>query len=213
MKNNIVIVITFILCILTFSNYCFAGYYYSGISNTAPVAYINEMSAVFYEHPICERAVCHSIAWVTLWDKSVSNQYVEAGIGYSPRFNCPVNKSIGLWWATKQFPYGEKIACVKKGTLVNVGIIKLQKKEQVLISWKYGLFKHSVVVNTPNWINKPGIHPTKLEVYSNNNIAPSPVHAIIYPMPLFIQDTQIIYEQSYPYIPIWKNNIFEIYYK
>lgn len=177
-------------------------YYYTGVSNTAQVAYVSQAQMRMDAHPTCLRAKCHAIAWTALWDVGAghSNQYVEVGVGYSPRFRCPKNASVALWWASPQMLAGAREACVPKGTTVVVSVERVDGDAQVLATWQWNDRKISRWIDTPGWLIGPGIHPTKIEVYSfYDNITPGPVSLTVSDVPLFPQDTEAFLLQTAPY--------------
>ena len=68
-----------------------------------------------------------------LWDAGAghSNQYVEVGIGHSPR-TCPKKVPVKLRWASPQVLGGATVHCVPKGTEVIVTSQREDAKEGVL---------------------------------------------------------------------------------
>lgn len=177
-------------------------YYYTGVSNTAQVAYVSQAQMRMDAHPTCLRNKCHALVWTALWDVGAghSDQYVEVGIGYSPRFRCPRKASVALWWATPQMPAGAAEGCVPKGTEVVVTAERVDGDERVLATWQWKGGKISRWVETPGWLVGPGIHPTKIEVYSHyDNETPRPVSLSVSNVHLFPQDTQAFLQQASPY--------------
>jgi hypothetical protein len=180
-------------------------YYYTGTQNTAQVAYDSQARMRMDAHPTCRRRKCHAIAWTALWDVGVgrSNQYVEVGIGYSPRFRCPKNASVALWWASPQMPAGQREACVPKGTEVVVTAQRVDGDDRVLATWEWKRGKVSRWIDTPGWVNGPGIHPAKIEIYSyTNNATPGPVSLEVSNVYLFAQDTKALLQQTAPYYAV-----------
>ena len=180
-------------------------YYYTGVSNTAQVAYVSQARFRMDAHPQCRRGKCHAIAWTALWDTGAghSNQYVEVGVGYSPRFNCPKNAPVALWWASPQMPAGQDEYCVPKGTAVVVTAQREDGHEGVLATWEWTGGRVSHWVDTPGWLVGPGIHPTKIEVYSAyDNVPPGPVSLAVSDVHLFAQDTNASLQQTAPYYAV-----------
>jgi len=180
-------------------------YYYTGVSNTAQVANASQAQIRMDAHPTCLRSKCHAIAWTALWDVGAghSNQYVEVGIGYSPRFRCPKNASVALWWASPQMPAGAGEACVSKGTEVVVTAERVDGDERVFATWEWKGGKVSRWIDTPGWVKGPGIHPTKVEVYSYyDNATPGPVSLTVSDVYLFSQDTKAFLQQTAPYYAV-----------
>lgn len=183
----------------------FAGqYYYAGITRTGEVT---ETSADFvvYEHLYCQKTECHSLIWQVLWDTQESNQYVEAGIGYSPRFTkCTGYTSVALWYASPRYPYGESLFCIPKGTKVHISSIKDKYKPYVHITYEFFYKKQqkiTVSVYTPQWYNTPGIHPVKVEIYSKYENIFYPINIAVENISLFFpQDQNVILQHTYPYI-------------
>jgi hypothetical protein len=180
-------------------------YYYTGVGNTAQVAYASQAQIRMDAHPTCLRSKCHAIAWTALWDVGAghSNQYVEVGIGYSPRFRCPKNAAVALWWASPQMPAGQREACVPKGTRVVVTAERVDGDERVLATWEWTGGKVSQWIDTPGWVKGPGIHPTKIEVYSYyDNATPRPVSLTVSDVYFFSQDTKAFLQQTAPYLAV-----------
>jgi hypothetical protein len=201
-------------CLLLFSVTPAHAYVYSytGVSNTAQVAYASQAHMRMDEHPTCLRAKCHALGWTVLWDVGAghSKQYVEAGIGYSPRFLCPQNASVALWWASPQIPAGVREACVPKGTTVVVSVERVDGDEWVLATWQWDDRKLSRWIATPGWVNGPGVHPTKIEVYSYyNNVTPGPVSLAVSQVTLFPQDTDAFLQQTAPYLAVPDSTLTE----
>lgn len=176
-------------------------YYYTGVSNTAKVAYASQARLRMDATPNCLKGKCHAIAWTALWDagKGSSNQYVEVGIGYSPRV-CPKNAPVKLWWASPQLPGSATIGCVPKGTEVVVTAQHEDGYEGVLATWEWAGQRTSQWVDTPGWSVGPGIHPTKIEIYSYyDNVTPGPVSLSVSNVLLYDQDTKVVLQQTAPY--------------
>ncbi|MBM4257348.1 MAG: hypothetical protein FJ147_15810 [Deltaproteobacteria bacterium] len=179
-------------------------YYYTGVSETAKVAYASQARLRMDAHPKCLRGKCHAIAWTVLWDpgKGRSNQYVEAGIGYSPRA-CPTNTPVKLWWASPQKPSGVNVGCVRKGTEVVVTVQREDGHEGVLATWEWNDKRISQWVETPGWTEGPGIHPTKIEIYSHyDSVTPGPVSLSVSDVLMFEQDTKAFLHQTAPYYAV-----------
>ena len=176
-------------------------YYYTGVSNTAKVAYASQAHLRMDEVPKCLKGKCHAIAWTVLWDAGAdrSNQYVEVGIGYSPR-SCPKNAPVKLWWASPQVPDSATVSCVPKGTEVVVTAQREDGHEGVLATWEWAGGHISQWVDTPGWSVGPGIHPTKIEVYSYyDSVTPGPLSLSVSDVVLYEQDTNVALQQTAPY--------------
>lgn len=176
-------------------------YYHTGVSNTARVAHATQARLRMDEHPKCLKGKCHAIAWTVLWDAGTghSNQYVEVGIGYSPRA-CPRKTPVKLWWASPQMPTSATVACVPKGTEVVVTAQREDGKEGVWATWEWPGGRISRWVDTPGWIAGPGIHPTKVEIYSYyDSLTPGPVSLSVAEVLLYDQDTAASLDQAAPY--------------
>jgi hypothetical protein len=179
-------------------------YYYTGVSNTAKVAYDSQARLRMDAHPKCLKGKCHAIAWTALWDAGTgrSNQYVEVGIGYSPRV-CPKNAPIKLWWASPQVPAGANVGCVPKGTEVVVTAQREDGHEGVLATWEWAGRRISQWVDTPGWSVGPGIHPTKIEIYSHyDSVTPGPVSLSVSDVLLYEEDTKAFLQQTAPYYAV-----------
>ncbi len=176
-------------------------YYYTGVSNTAQVAYASQARLRMDAHPKCSRGKCHVLAWTALWDvgASHSNQYVEVGIGYSPK-TCPKKTPVKLWWASPQVPGSALVSCVRKGTEVIVTAQREDGHEGVLATWEWDGGRISQWVDTPGWSVGPGIHPTKIEVYSYyDSVTPGPISLLVRDVLLYEQDTNATLQQTAPY--------------
>jgi hypothetical protein len=177
-----------------------AQYYYTGVSKTAKVAYTTEARLRMDAHPKCKSISCHAIAWTALWDAGGTGQYVEVGIGYSDRARCGKNTSVALWWASPQRPAGVFIGCVAKGTDVLVSATRSDGEEGVTATWEWEGGKVTRWVPTPGWVTGPGIHPTKIEVYSaRDRWIPGPVSLFVSDVRLYAEDTEAFLQQTAPY--------------
>ncbi len=176
-------------------------YYYTGVSQTTQVAYLSQARMQMDAHPKCKVGICHAIAWTVLWDVNATGQYVEAGIGYFPHARCKKKVSVALWWASPQKPSGVPVGCVPKGTEVKVTVYREDGEEGVLATWEWDGGEVSRWIETPGWIVGPGIHPTKIEVYSSNeHVQPSPVSLTVSEVLLYNQDTEVFLQQTPPYL-------------
>jgi hypothetical protein len=176
-------------------------YYYTGASETAQVAYLSQARMRMDAHPKCKGDSCHVLAWTVLWDANATSQYVEAGIGYVSRFQCPKKASVGLWWASPQSPSGTRVACVPKGTEVKVTVYREDGAAGVLATWEWEGGEVSQWIDTPGWIVGPGIHPTKIEVCSTKDeVTPSPVSMTVSDVQFYNADTQVFLQQTPPYV-------------
>lgn len=176
-------------------------YYYTGASQTAQVAYLSQARMRMDTHPKCKVSLCHAIAWTALWDVNTTGQYVEAGIGYFPHARCKKNTSVALWWASPQSPYGTAVGCVLRGTEVKVTIYREDGEAGVLATWEWDGGEVSKWIDTPGWIVGPGIHPTKIEVYSyKDHETPRPVSITVSDVLLYSEDTQVFLQQTPPYV-------------
>lgn len=176
-------------------------YYYTGVSNTAKVAHNSQARLRMDAHPQCLKGKCHAIAWTALWDAGTgrSNQYVEVGIGYSPRV-CPKKAPVKLWWASPQVPAGANVGCVPKGMEVVVTAQREDGYEGVLVTWEWADGRISQWVETPGWSVGPGIHPTKIEIYSYyDSVTPGPVSLSVSDVLLYEQDAKAFLQQTAPY--------------
>ncbi len=176
-------------------------YYYTGVSNTAKVAYASQVRLRMDAYPKCLKGKCHAIAWTALWDAGAgsSNQYVEVGIGYSPR-TCPKRAPIKLWWASPQVPGGVTVGCVRKGTEVEVTVQREDGYEAVLATWEWAGGRISQWVDTPGWLVGPGIHPTKIEIYSYyDSVTPGPVSLSVFDIQSNPQYAAGYLQQTAPY--------------
>jgi len=176
-------------------------YYYTGVSNTAKVAYASLARLRMDAVPKCLKGKCHALAWTALWDAGAghSNQYVEVGIGHSPR-TCPKNAPVKLWWASPQVPGGATVNCVPKGTEVIVTAQREDGKEGVLATWEWPGGRISHWVDTPGWSVGPGVHPTKIEVYSYyDSVTPRPISLSVADVLIYEQDIDAFLQQTAPY--------------
>jgi len=187
---------------LVFSLPAEAGtYYYTGVSQTAQVSYLSQARMRMDAHPKCKVGICHAIAWTVLWDVHATGQYVEAGIGYFPHARCKKNTSVALWWASPQKPSGVPIGCVPKGMDVKVTVYREDGEAGVLATWEWDGGEVSRWIDTPSWIFGPGIHPTKIEVYSlNEHVQPSPVSMTVSEVLLYNEETEVFLQQTPPYV-------------
>ena len=178
-----------------------ATYYYTGMSETAQVAHLSQARMRMDAHPKCKGNSCHVLAWTVLWDANATGQYVEAGIGYASRFQCPKKASVGLWWASPQSLYGTRVGCVPRGTEVKVTVYREDGAAGILATWEWDGGEVSQWIDTPGWIVGPGIHPTKIEVCSNKDRnTPSPVSMTISDVLLYNEDAQVVLQQTPPYM-------------
>ncbi len=150
----------------------FALYFYSGIANTPQSAYHTEATFRMGERPTCAYNQCHTVAWTVLWDRGRSGQFVEAGVGYIPRFQC---EGTSLWVATPQTPGGEEVACVPSNTWIAVYIDKRNGEALATVWWFWQDNHIDKTIELPNWVNGPGISPTKVEIYTSGKLV-YPVH-------------------------------------
>jgi hypothetical protein len=145
------------------------GYHYVGLSQTAPVAHANRAVMTLHAKPQpCQW--CHVMGWVVLWDADATGQWAEAGIGYSAWMSD--GEKVSLWWASSEQDTGVAIDAVPFGTAVAVAMRKEDGEEEVRVvwSWRDGQGKQQVRVHaipTPGWKTGPGIHPTKIEIYTD----------------------------------------------
>ena len=175
-------------------------YYYTGVSETAQVAYLSQARMRMDAHPKCKGNSCHVLAWTVLWDANATGQYVEAGIGYASRFECPKKASVGLWWASPQSLSGTVVGCVPRGTDVKVTVYREDGAAGVLALWQWEGGEVSQWIETPGWIVGPGIHPTKIEVCSSKeSVTPSPVSMTVSDVQFYNEDTQVFLQQTPPY--------------
>ena len=197
---NIAHCLLFVFCALP-STAEAVTYYYTGASETAQAAYLSQARMRMDAHPKCKGNSCHVLAWTVLWDANVTGQYVEAGIGYASRFQCPKKASVGLWWASPQSLYGTAVGCVPRGTEVKVTVYREDGAAGVLATWEWDGGEVSQWIDTPGWIVGPGIHPTKIEVLSNkDHVTPSPVSMTVSDVLLYNEDTQVFLQQTPPYV-------------
>ena len=210
--NDILMCVCCALVTVIFTKQCHAEYYYAGIANTAKVAYSTKMSSTMYQSPECERGACHAIAWSVLWDEGNTGQYVEAGMGYSPRFGCKGSKPVGLFWATPAFPYGERVACVPLGYKITTTITKINGSNTVNIVWLMPKVKVITTINVGDWYYGAGIHPTKVEVYSKTDVPIKPVYFVIEPGALSSEDVGVYLQSSPPYLAVGDIRTYEVRY-
>ena len=154
----------------------FALYFYAGITGTPHNAYHTEAAFRVSAKPNCGYNECHAVAWTILWDRGKTGQYVEAGVGYIPRFACD---GTSLWVATLQVPGGEEVACVPLNEWVSIYIDKHEGESAATVWWFWQNNHIDRRVALPAWANGPGISPTKIEVYTTA-VPPSPVHIEVY---------------------------------
>lgn len=195
------LVVSFMVLILTSSIASAGTYYYTGVSNTIEVATMSTATLMMSEHPTCARTECHALAWTVLWNTK-SNQYVEVGIGYSPRWACTSKKnSVGLWWASPTSPAGERVACVAKGTYVTV-TVKYLGNQLVQTTWEWNGNILTRTIQVPGWFENIAIHPTKVEVYAKYNNFPKPVDITVLSIDSYPIDSSGILQQTFPYMLI-----------
>jgi hypothetical protein len=72
--------------------------------------------------------------------------------------------------------------------------------EGVLATWEWAGGRISQWVDTPEWSVGPGIHPTKIEVYSYyDSVTPGPLSLSVSDVLLYEQDTKATLQQTAPY--------------
>ena len=182
------------------------GYHYAGFSKTASVARYNRAVMTLHEKPQpCVRGHCHVVGWVVLWDVDHSGRWAEAGIGYNPAWKKSGNR-VSLWWASEDQPYGVVVGTVPYGTPVEVKIEKWNSNEEIRVLWRWRdangqeqrLFRK---VPAPGWKTGPGIHPAKIEVFTDakNPVAHPSVSMEMNGVAQFPEDNSIL-QSSDPYI-------------
>lgn len=188
------------VCLLAFPAH--AQYQYGGTYNTARVAYMNQATMTQAVPLTCKR--CWSIGWIILWDACPDNavepcdnaarsdDYVEAGIGQDTYDKWTSKKShrTALWYASQDVPWGVMVGTVPLGTPVTVSMVKNDGQGSIAVRWDWPGGSLSKVINVPHWLNGPGIHPVKAEMYGNS----PPVHIKFQNVPIWPQDiTQGVY--------------------
>ena len=156
------------------------GYHYAGITNTAGTARSTHAAITHRENPSC--SWCHTLEWVVLWDSNASDQFAEAGVGYSSWWSTP-RRFAHLWYATPNGSEatGVTVGKVPLGTPVTVAVSK-NADQTATITWSWQECKRNnscspkqivKTVAVPGWTDQDGIHPTKMEVYSSDGSHPS----------------------------------------
>ena len=201
-------IVPFLLFLVSASPVQAYQYYYTGVSNTAKVAYTTSARLRMDAHPRCRGTSCHAIAWTALWDIGGTGQYVEVGIGYSDRSRCPKRARVALWWASPQEPSGSFIGCVPKGTEVTVSATRYNGYEGITATWEWDDGYETLWIHTPGWSEGPGIHPTKIEIYSVSDWwTPWPVALSVSEVLLYDEDTDAFLQQSEPYWAVPESTI------
>jgi hypothetical protein len=182
------------------------GYHYAGFSQTASVARYNRAIMTLHKKPEpCVRGRCHVVSWVILWDLVHSGRWAEAGIGYNPSWKKSGNR-VSLWWASEDHPYGVVVGTVPYGTPVEVKMEKWDGDEEIQVLWcwrdangqEQQLFRQ---VPAPGWETGPGIHPAKIEVFTDarNPVAHPSVSMEMNGVAQFPEDNSVL-QSSGPYI-------------
>jgi hypothetical protein len=155
--------------------------------------------------PTCK--LCQSIIWTILWDQGKTEQYVEAGIGWD-WYNQTDRKSVRLWYGTPQKDvYLSDV--IPLGTPVKVSLQKVEGQESITVTWQWGKNVRTRAVKVNKWKTGPGIHPTKIEVATNqkdskgNYIPPTPINSAVTDVTLYTGDTNAFLQQTptYPAMP------------
>lgn len=182
-----------------------AQYWYVGTSQTARVAYATSAVMQIDAVPTCNK--CQSIIWIILWDQGKTEQYVEAGIGWD-WYNQADRNSVRLWYGTPtKDTYLSDV--IPLGTPVEVSLNKVEGKDSITVTWQWGKNVRTKIVSVKKWKTGPGIHPTKIEVATNqkdgkgNYIPPSPVNSKVADVAMYPEDTGAILYQTptYPAVP------------
>ena len=182
-----------------------AQYWYVGASQTARVAYSTSAGMQISAVPTCN--LCQSIIWTILWDQGKTEQYVEAGIGWD-WYNQADRKSVRLWYGTTQKDvYLSDV--IPLGTPVKVSLHKVDGNDSITVTWQWGKNVRTRAVKVKKWKTGPGIHPTKIEVATNqkdskgNYIPPTPINSAVTDVTLYTGDTNAFLQQTptYPAAP------------
>lgn len=168
------------LFFLLFPSFALAQYQYGGTYNTARVAYHNQATMIQTGTLNCKK--CWSIGWIILWDSCPDNpvvycnpaerseNYVEAGIGQSiiGHWTKAGEQKTALWYASNSKPYGIKVGELPTGTPITVSMTKADGERAVMVRWDWPGGTKSLSVPVAGWLNGPGIHPVKAEMYGKN---------------------------------------------
>lgn len=177
------------------------AHYYTGITGTSKLARYTSATMRMDAFPTnCKYSwECFAISWTTLWEQQIG-QYVEAGIGYQPN-KCPAATPVKLWYATPAIPGARTVTCLPLGATVKVSITKNDGQEYATVVWDWTTNRISYRVSLPKWINGPGIHPTKIEVFTDDNlIPPKPVRMRVTDTYMYTGDAYVTLQQTAPYL-------------
>jgi len=173
------------------------GYYYTGVSTTSPRNISAGAGFILHNKPTCKSTdYCHVVTWTTFWDTDGSGQFLEAGVLWVKGW-----KKVGLFYATKQNPFGVLVAWVPFGTYVNTGISKQPGSDSATVWWQWeGGYKERHI-RVPGWWDNDGVHPTKFEAYADSfEQRPQNISVSVWPWSIGALDKQAYLQQTYPYL-------------
>jgi hypothetical protein len=192
-----------------------SGYHYAGVSHTAKVAH--DTSAIITVTKLPTQVYSQAIGWTLLWDYQGTNAYVEAGVGMLYPGGKP--KTVSLWWASNAKNPGGIVGSVPLGTPVLVELHKTDGVQSVQVRWTWttpnGRVKSiSRSFSVLGWVNGPGIHSTKAEVYSfSATVHPNPFAIQFNDVTIYPEDTSCAYLQSTPpYVAVGTLTDFSVTY-
>jgi hypothetical protein len=191
------------------------GYNYAGVSHTAKVAH--DTSVIITITHLPRQVYSQAIGWTLLWDTQGTGAYVEAGVGMLYPGGKP--KVVSLWWASNSKNPGGKVGSVPLGTPVLVELHKSDGVQSVQVRWTWTTPNgrvQSISRSFPvqGWVNGPGIHSTKAEVYSSSaTVNPNPFAIQFNDVTIYPEDTSSAYLQSTPpYVPAGTLTDFSVTY-
>ena len=157
-----------------------SDYHHAGVSNTARVAYTNQATMMIQGTLTFKKAWV--LGWAILWDTCPDNpvaycnpadrseNYVEAGIGFNTydKWTSKGSNRVALWYASDSNTGGTSVGTVPVGTPVTVSLTKNDGQKYVTVRWDWPGGTLSRQVPVSGWLNGPGIHPVKAEIYGGH---------------------------------------------